>query len=161
MEKNASCIQPRQVQRSQISCTNMARPLCNPGPFHTHLQFSSVQFSRSVVSDSLRPHESQHARPPLHHQLPEFTQTHVHRVSDAIQQVRLVKALVFPVVMYGCESWIVKKAESRRIDAFEHTPCSQLIPKASGEFLGTASEGGRTHSWLIDGMAQCFSMSQN
>ena len=46
---------------------------------------SSVQFSRSVVSDSLRPHESEHARPPCHHQLPEFTQTHVHRVSDAIQ----------------------------------------------------------------------------
>ena len=103
--------------------------------------FSSVQFSRSVVSDSLRPHESQHARPPcpsptpgvhsdsrlssqwchsaisssvvpfsscpqslpasksfpmsqlfawggqfpIHHQLPEFTQTHVHWVGDAIQ----------------------------------------------------------------------------
>ena len=34
-------------------------------------------------------------------------------------KVRLVKALVFPVVMYGCESWTVKKAECRRIDAFE------------------------------------------
>ena len=33
--------------------------------------------------------------------------------------VRLVKAMVFPVVMYGCESWTVKKAECRRIDAFE------------------------------------------
>ena len=33
--------------------------------------------------------------------------------------VHLVKAMVFPVVMYGCESWTVKKAESRRIDAFE------------------------------------------
>ena len=32
---------------------------------------------------------------------------------------RLVKAMVFPVVMYGCESWTVKKAERRRIDAFE------------------------------------------
>ena len=32
---------------------------------------------------------------------------------------RLVKAMVFPVVMYGCESWIVKKAECRRIDGFE------------------------------------------
>ena len=31
----------------------------------------------------------------------------------------LVKAMVFPVVMYGCESWTVKKAECRRIDAFE------------------------------------------
>ena len=34
-------------------------------------------------------------------------------------KVHLVKAMVFPVVMYGCESWTVKKAEHRRIDAFE------------------------------------------
>ena len=34
-------------------------------------------------------------------------------------KVHLVKALVFPVVMYGCESWTVKKAELQRIDAFE------------------------------------------
>ena len=34
-------------------------------------------------------------------------------------KVRVVKAMVFPVVMYGCESWTVKKAERRRIDAFE------------------------------------------
>ena len=34
-------------------------------------------------------------------------------------KVRLVKAMVFPVVMYGCESWIIKKAECQRIDAFE------------------------------------------
>ena len=34
-------------------------------------------------------------------------------------KVRLVKAMVFPVVMYGCDSWTVKKAECRRIDAFE------------------------------------------
>ena len=34
-------------------------------------------------------------------------------------KVCLVKAMVFPVVMYGCESWTVKKAERRRIDAFE------------------------------------------
>ena len=34
-------------------------------------------------------------------------------------EVRLVKATVFPVVMYGCASWTLKKAESRRIDAFE------------------------------------------
>ena len=34
-------------------------------------------------------------------------------------KVHLVKALVFPVVMYGCESWTIKKAECQRIDAFE------------------------------------------
>ena len=36
-----------------------------------------------------------------------------------LTKVRLVKGMVFPVVMYGCESWTVKKAERRRIDAFE------------------------------------------
>ena len=36
-----------------------------------------------------------------------------------LTKVCLVKAMVFPVVMYGCESWAVKKAERRRIDAFE------------------------------------------
>ena len=115
---------------------------------------------------------------PVHHQLPEFTQTHVHQVGDAITswqidgetmetvtdslfmgskitadgecsheikrhlflgrkimtnldsilksrditlrtKVRLVKAMVFPVVMYGCESWTLKKTERQRIDAFE------------------------------------------
>ena len=35
------------------------------------------------------------------------------------KKVHLVKAMVFPVVMYGCESWTIKKAESRRIDVFE------------------------------------------
>ena len=46
---------------------------------------------------------------PVHHQLPESIQTHVH----------LVKAMVFPVFIYGCEIWTVNKAEHRRIDAFE------------------------------------------
>ena len=35
------------------------------------------------------------------------------------KKVNLVKAMVFPVVIYGCESWTIKKAECRRIDAFE------------------------------------------
>ena len=49
------------------------------------VQLSSVQFSRSVVPDCLRP--MNHSTPglPVRHQLLEFTQTHVHRVSDAIQ----------------------------------------------------------------------------
>ena len=41
------------------------------------------------------------------------------RVINLPSKVHLVKVLVFPVVMYGCESWTVKKAEHRRIDAFE------------------------------------------
>ena len=49
------------------------------------VSISSVWFSRSVVSDSLWPHESQHARPPCPSPTPEFTLTLVHHVSDAIQ----------------------------------------------------------------------------
>ena len=42
-------------------------------------------------------------------------------------KVHLVKAMVFPVVMYGCESWTVKKAERQRIDAFELWCCRRLL----------------------------------
>ena len=42
-------------------------------------------------------------------------------------QVHLVKANVFPVVMYGCESWTIKKAEPRRIDAFEQWCWKRLL----------------------------------
>ena len=45
-------------------------------------------------------------------------------------KVRLVKAMVFPVVMYGCESWTIKKAEHQRIDAFD---CG--VGEDSWEFL--------------------------
>ena len=48
-------------------------------------QFSSAQFSRSVMSNSLRPHGLALPGPPVHHQLSELTQTHVHCVGDAIQ----------------------------------------------------------------------------
>ena len=50
--------------------------------------------------------------------------TNLHNILTSIDitlptKVHLVKAMVFPVVMHGCESWMVKKAEYRRIDAFE------------------------------------------
>ena len=44
-----------------------------------------------------------------------------------LTKVYLVKAMVFPVVMYGCESWTVKKAERRGIDAFELWCCRRLL----------------------------------
>ena len=49
-------------------------------------------------------------------------------------KVRLVKAMVFPVVMYGCESWTIKKAEHRRIDAFELSCWRRLlrVPRTAG-----------------------------
>ena len=71
------------------SCSTWAQRLCCTQQCLGNIQrteiVSSVQFSRSVVSDSLRPDESQHTGLPVHHQHPESTQTHVHWISDAIQ----------------------------------------------------------------------------
>ena len=53
--------------------------------FSLAFQFSSVQFSRSVVSDSLQSHEPQHTGHSVHHHLLEFNQTHFHWINDAIQ----------------------------------------------------------------------------
>ena len=96
------CLQSS-VQFSSVvqSCPTLCDPMdCStPGlPVHhqfleltwTHihtrlLESPSVQFSHSFVSDSLQPHEVQHARPPCPSLTPEFTQTHVHWVGDAIQ----------------------------------------------------------------------------
>ena len=56
--------------------------------------YRSDQISCSVVSDSLRPHESQHSRPPCPSPTPEFTKTHIHRVSDTIQPSHLCRPLL-------------------------------------------------------------------
>ena len=60
-------------------------------------------------------------------------------------KVRLVKAMVFPVVMYGCESWTVKKAEYQRIDAFELWCWRRLFesPMDCKEVQPVHSEGDR------------------
>ena len=65
-------------------------------------------------------------------------------------KVRLVKAMVFPVVMYGCESWTVKKAERRRIDAFEVWCWRRLkSPLDCKEIQPVCSKGNQ--SWLFIG----------
>ena len=55
-------------------------------------------------------------------------------------KVRLVKAMVFPVVMHGCESWTVKKAERQRIDAFELW-CWRKKWQSTPVFLPRESQG--------------------
>ena len=62
-----------------------ALSLCGWSLMSMSLHTFSFQFSCSVMSNSFQPHGLQHARPSVHHQLPEFTQTQVHRVGDAIQ----------------------------------------------------------------------------
>ena len=49
-----------------------------------------------------------------------------------LTKVRLVKPMVFPVVMYGCESWTIKKAECQRIDAFELWCWRRLLRESLG-----------------------------
>ena len=61
----------------------------------------------------------------------------------------LVKAMVFPVVMYGCESWTVKKAEHRRIDAFELCWRRLLSPFDCKEIQPIHSKGDQ--SWVFFG----------
>ena len=65
-------------------------------------------------------------------------------------KVRLVKAMVFPVVMYGCESWTEKKAECRRIDAFELWCWRRLLsPLDSKEIQPVHPKGDQ--SWVFIG----------
>ena len=66
-----------------LACRNFVSFHLNP--YQVISKTVSVQFSHSVMSNSLQPHGPRHARPPVHHQLQEFTQTHVYWVSDAIQ----------------------------------------------------------------------------
>ena len=62
----------------------------------------------------------------------------------------LVKAVVFPVVRYGCESWTIKKAEHRRIDAFERWCWRRLLsPLDCKEIQQVHSEGDQ--SWVFTG----------
>ena len=66
-------------------------------------------------------------------------------------KVRLVKALVFPVVMYGCENWTVKKAEHQRIDAFDTVVLEKTLesPLDCKEIQPVHSEGDQ--SWVFFG----------
>ena len=78
-----------------------------------------------------------------------------------LTKVCLVKVIVFPVVMYGCESWTIKKAEHRRIDALEKTlesplDCKEIQPvhpkgDQSWVFIGrTDVEAETPILWLTD-----------
>ena len=77
----------------------------------------SVQFSCSVVSDSLRPHESQHSRPPCPSPTPEFTQIHVHRVSDAIQPSHPLSSPFPPALNPSQHQSLFQWVNSSQLDA--------------------------------------------
>ena len=76
-------------------------------------------------------------------------------------KVRLVKAMVFPVVMYGCESWTVKKAEHRRIDAFELWCWRRLLrvpwtPRRSNQSILKISPGCSLEGLILKLKLQYF-----
>ena len=76
-------------------------------------------------------------------------------------KVHLVKAMVFPVVMYGCESWTVKKAEHQKIDAFELW-CWRLLRvprtarRSSQSILKEISPGCSLEGLMLKLKLQCF-----
>ena len=65
-------------------------------------------------------------------------------------KVRLVKDMVFPVVMYGCESWTVKKAERQRIDAFELWCWRRLLSLLDYKEIQPVHPKG-DHPWVFFG----------
>ena len=77
-------------------------------------------------------------------------------------KVHLVKAIVFPVVMYGCESWAVKKAEHQRIDAFELWCWRRLLRvpwtarKSNQSILKEISPGISLEGMMLKLKLQCF-----
>ena len=100
--------------------------------------FSSVQFSRSVMSDSLQPHELQHLRPPCPSLTPEFTQTHVHQVGDAIQPSHPLSSPSPPVPNpsqhQGLFQWVNSLHEVAKVlefqpphQSFQWTPRTDLL----------------------------------
>ena len=78
-------------------------------------------------------------------------------------KVHLVKAMVFPVVMYGCESWTVKKAEHRRIDAFELWCYRRLLRvpwttrRSNQSILKEIIPGYSLEALMLKLKLQCFS----
>ena len=65
-------------------------------------------------------------------------------------EVCLVKAMIFPVVMYGCESWTIKKAECQRIDAFELWCWRRLLSPLDYEEIRAVHPKG-DQSWVLIG----------
>ena len=82
-------------------------------------------------------------------------------------KVHLVKAMVFPVVMYGCESWMVKKTERRRIDAFELWCWRRLLRvpwtarRSSQSILKEISPGCSLEGLMLKLKLQSFKLLQS
>ena len=115
--------------------------------------FSSVQLSRSVVSDSLRPMNRSTPGLPVHHQLPEFTQTHAHRVGDAIQPSHPLSSPSPPAPNssqhQGLSQWVSSSHEVDRVLEFQ-LQHQELLQLPLNQYLIPCSWEQRcaSHSWV-------------
>ena len=101
----------------------------------------SVQFSHSVVSESLLPHELQHARPPCPSPTPEFNQSHVHRVSDDIQPSSIIPFSSCPQSLPASESFPMSQlfawgGQSTGVSASASFPPKKSQPWSPSEWTG-------------------------
>ena len=108
----------------------------------------SVQFSCSVVSNSLRPHVLQHARPPCPSPTPEFTQTHVHWVGDAIQPSHPLSSPSPPALNLsqhqGLFKWLSSSHQVAKVlelqlqhQSFQWTPRTDLLTQDKWKYIST------------------------
>ena len=109
---------PTSPQAPLFSSTSIKFWSCEAPP-----QLASVQFSPSIMSDSLRPHEPQHARPPCPSPTPRSTQTHVHWVSDAIQPFHPLSSPSPPALNLsrhqGLFQWVSSSHQVAKVLEFE------------------------------------------
>jgi len=145
-QQNCSILWPCSVIRGSLSCKLTAAWhlllkrifLKTDSIVRSFIQFSSDQISHSVVSDSLQPRESKHARPLCPSPAPEFTQTHVHQVGDAIQPYHPLSSPFTPAPNpsqhQGLFQWVNSLHEVAKVlefqpqhQSFQWTPRTDLL----------------------------------
>ena len=127
--------------------------------FISSVQFSSVQFSHSVMWKSLWPHGLQHARLPCFHHLLEFAQTHVHRVGDAIQPSHIIQP--YHIISYHIISYHIVSSCPQSLPASGAFPMSQFFT-SGGQSIGVSSSApvlpANTQDWFPLGRAGWISL---
>ena len=134
-----SLLQHHSSKASFLLCSafftfQLSHPYMTTGKTTALTQFSSVQFSCSVMSESLQPHESQYSRPPCPSPTPEFTQTHVHWVGDAIQLSHPLSTPSLPAPNpsqhQGLFQWVYSSREVAKVLEFQlQYPSFQWTPR--------------------------------
>ena len=127
--------------------------------YYNHIQTCRFsQFSRSVMSDSLRLHEPQHSRPPYHHQLLESTQTHIHWVGDAIQPSHPLSSPSSPALNLSQHQGLFKcqlfTSGGQNIGVFQLIQDWFWLPDAKSELIGKDPEAAKYWGQEKKGMTE-------